>query len=343
LTRILSWLGASILVVGCRYVVSFDEFTSGGEPGPAAGNGGSSGGAGGLGGSTGGESGTKGGGGGPDKDASPDGPPDTTPTGAILVYTAPSGTTLRGIDVHGSDLYWVECCGGRGVFKMPGGGSGIALPIQNTPNAFDVAVDTNSIYWSEGRPSFLVLQIPITGGVQTMPTPYFPHNSESPSYIAVDDAAMVYVTTGASISGDASINGDILSGKPGSSFRPYPTQPGVAGIAFYGAADAGVHDLYWGFKAGIRFGPTQGDGMGRDIWTGGTNESVQGVATDGQNLFWITDSKAIKRTDITVVSPGATNCINPPQDLGPNADIAANGQWIYFTWPNRNSIYRCLR
>jgi hypothetical protein len=330
----LSWLAASILAIGCRYVVSFDGFASGGEPGPAAGNGGASGGDGGNGGmagSTGGQGGSLGGSGQDMDGAIRDVRTETPPIGPIPVYTAPMGATLRGIALHGSDLYWVECCAGRGLFKMPGGESGMAIPVQFTENAFDVAVDASSIYWSEGKNSFQVFQMPISGGTVS---PYFPHNAMSPTYITVDDAAVVYVTTE---------GGSIISGIAGPSMHLYAAQTGIAGIAFYASADAGGRDVYWGYNAGIRYATTKGGGIVKDVWTGGTNESAQGVATDGQDLFWISDNKSIKKSELAIASPGPTSCINPPQDLGANADIAVNDRWIYFTWPNRNAIYRCLK
>jgi hypothetical protein len=333
-----------MLVVGCRYVVSFDGF-SGGVQETTTGNGGStttrttSTSSDGAGGST-GDAGTEQGGAGvSDLDATPsDTNLDTTqlvppPT---LVYSAPPGASIRGIAVFGPDLYWVEGGLGRGIFRMrKDGDAGTTSPIFYTTNAYDVAVDAKSIYWTEGSPSYQAWQMPITGGVNTTPTSYFSHNSSFPGYIAIDDSAILYVTT--------IDTGRILSGSAGSSANPYVAQSGIAGIAFYSVADAGVHDLLWGYGAGIRYGPPGGSGPGaKDLYTG-SSDPVQGVATDGQEVFWISNEQAIKRGDLaTAATPRDVGC-SPPRDLGHYADIAVDDRWVYFTWPSKNQIYKCLK
>jgi hypothetical protein len=338
LTRTWSWLGASILAVGCRYVVSFDDFASGGvsaTTAQAAGNGGGGAGQGGATGGAGADPGGGGAGGTTDVEAGlMDVRPETSLPPPILVYSAPPGASLRGIAVFGPDLFWVENGAGRGVFRMSKqAGAGNAQQLQITPNAYDVAVDASFIYWSEGSPSYQVFQMPITGGVRTMPTPYFAHNAEFPRYLVVDDLAVAYVTTN---------TGSILSGITGMSAHPYAAQTGVAGIAFYMVADAGVHDLLWGYGAGIRYGPTRGSGSGTDIYTGAT-DPVQGIATDGQDLFWISNGQAIKKGEVATAAARETICFGSPQDFGPFADIAVDEQWVYFTWPSKNQIYKCLK
>src|SRR5438132_2427268 len=101
------WLGASILAIGCRYVVSFDGLSGAAvETGSAAGSAGFGGN--GLGGSTGG-AGVATGSGGIDRDASHDAPldvrPESTSSSPILVYSAPNGATIRGITVSDTELY----------------------------------------------------------------------------------------------------------------------------------------------------------------------------------------------------------------------------------------------
>ncbi len=342
MTRILTWLGASILVVGCRYVVSFDDLSSGGAPSLAAGNGGSGGGdgpsTGGAGMNSGG-TGAGGTGGTIDLDGSvEDVRADGTPLGATLVYEAPAGASIRGITVFGADLYWVEGGSTRGVFRMPKDGQpSDLLQIRRTPSAFDVAVDANFIYWSDGG-DFLVWQMPITGGVNTMPTMVFAHNSTVPRYIAVDDRGIVYVTTSTGGSGS------ILSGGMGSSAHPYAAQDSIAGIAFYADVDAGAHKLIWGYATGIKEGPTQGPTVPMDVQdlnTGLSGQPVQGVAMDGQRMYWISNSNAVRKGEPSKGSAGPW-CVTG-QDLGPYADITVDDSWVYFTWPSKNQIYKCAK
>src|SRR5258706_16433153 len=107
-----SWLGASILVVGCRYVVSFDGLSSGvqsGTAGQVAGNGGAGAGIGGATGGAGADPGGGGSGGGGagrmDLDAG-DARPDSGLPAPILVYSSPPGASIRGIAVYGPDIFW---------------------------------------------------------------------------------------------------------------------------------------------------------------------------------------------------------------------------------------------
>src|SRR3954447_18965104 len=113
----MSWLGASMLVVGCRYVVSFEGLSGGSDP--ATGNGGASG--------FGGASGAAGttlpdadanesGGGRPDVDKPIDSPSNVSPRGPFLFYQSP--VPLGGIAIDGSEIYWVEAGTSGGVNKM---------------------------------------------------------------------------------------------------------------------------------------------------------------------------------------------------------------------------------
>jgi hypothetical protein len=318
--------------------VSFDGFSSGATSGPAVGAGGSAGGGG-------ADPGGGGGAGTNDLDAGDDkaidapvdmGIPLPMPT---LVYSAPALASIRGIAVDASNLYWVEGGAGRGVFRMSKQMGGSVVQMRITPNAFDVAVDATSIYWSEGANSFLVYQMPLAGGVLTQATSYFPHNSASPRYIAIDDGAIVYVTTD---------TGSILSGGAGTSAHPYAAQNGIAGIAFHGVADAGIHDLLWGYGAGIRSGPANGAGQEMDLYTGST-DPVQGVASDGEDMFWVSNNQSIKKGGISMAAAGDAGCIalqasgDSRETLGDFADIAVDDRWIYFTWPSKNQIYKCLK
>ena len=113
-----------------------------------------------------------------------------------------------------------------------------------------------------------------------------------------------------------------------------------AKLAVYPVGDAGTHDLLWGYNAGIRSGIATGAGSGMDLYTGAT-DPVQGVATDGRQVFWVSNGQAIKRGDLSMATTRTTICFTPPQDLGAYADIAVDDQWVYFTWPNKNQIYKC--
>jgi hypothetical protein len=253
---------------------------------------------------------------------------DPTPSGPILVYTAPAEAEVRGITVMGPDIYWAEGGTGRGVFRMPKQ-SPASEPIQlwRTTNSYDVAVDARFLCWSDGT-DYGVWRMPLGGGAMTSPTRVFSHNSRFPRYLTIDDQGALYVT---------SEMGGILAGADGLSSLLYTEQPNITGIAFY--RDAGVRALLWGYDAGIRSGAASG-AVALDVYAGALTP-VQGVATDGSLVYWIRNDEAIFTAGITIPSVQDTRCLAPWQDLGPNADIAVDEAWIYFTWPNRNQIYKC--
>jgi hypothetical protein len=331
--RIIRWFFAwMLLAAGCRWVVSLDQL-SGGEPatGGGGGGGGSIAGTGGIAGSM-----VSDGGGGSSisRDSSDDGRLDdiaveVPPAGPILVQ--PTHGVLRGIAVFGADIYWIEAGTGGGVFRAPkDGGAGSSVLLRRTETATDVAADQDSLYWADGN---LVEQMPITGGPTTPTTDWLVTGSPVARYLTVDDQAFVYVTTG---------EGCIISGKRTSAI-PYPAQPGPSGIAFANVAiaDASERDLFWGYRAGLRGGPTQGI-TGFEILTGGT-APVQGVATDGIFIYFINDNREIKRAPVARAGQPESRCYDQPQDLGVDPDVAVDDRWIYFSRPKDNQILKCLK
>jgi hypothetical protein len=342
LTRSCAWLGAAFLAIGCRYVVSFDDFASGsGSSETAAGRGGSS--AGSNGGNAGALGGAGTGQGGTGLDGSVDvfdAPPDRPPRMPITIYKPQAGATVRGITVDATYIYWAEGGPGRGIFRMPklGGMADVVLMHGPSLSAYDVAVDSTSIYWSDG--DYFVWAMPRDGDATSPKTQWFAHNStlSPPRYVTVDDKQIVYV----SINGDTT-NGSIVSGSRSGSLHPYSGQSGIAGIAFRGVPDAGERLILWGHSMGIREGVITGGGTGDDLFTG-TADPVAGVATDGVEMVWISHDQIIKKGRFAPTpSANDTGCISPPQDLGANADIALDDQWIYFTWPSKNEIDKCPR
>ncbi len=202
--------------------------------------------------------------------------------------------------------------------------------------AYDVAVDGTSLYWSAS--DYFVWAMPIDGDMTSAPTQWFAHNSLLPRYITVDDMHVVYASVVY-----AGNTGDIVSGWRTGSGHPFSGQAGIAGIAFPGAPDTGPRPIIWGHSSGIREGLADDTGKFDGLYTG-SSDPVAGVATDGTEMFWISNNQIIKEGSFGSMPKAAdTGCISPPQDLGPYADIAVDEQWIYFTWPNKNEIDKCPR
>jgi hypothetical protein len=259
----------------------------------------------------------------------------------IKIYAPPDGATIRGITVDATYIYWAEGGTGRGVFRMPKSGTpnDVVLMHHASLDAFDVAVDGTSLYWSDK--DYFVWAIPIDGNMTSTPIEWFAHNSLLPRYITVDDQHVVYATV--VYGADTGTSGDIVSGWHTGSDHPFSGQAGIAGIAFPGAPDAGARRVIWGHASGIRGGLADDTGKFDGLYTGSA-DPVAGVATDGVEMFWISNNQIIKRGRFAP-TPSATDsgCISPPQYLGPYADIAVDDQWIYFTWPSKNEIDKCPR
>jgi hypothetical protein len=339
LTRSCAWLGAALLAIGCRYVVSFDDFAGGSQSLGDGGRGTSSGGSGGSAGSAG--VGTGGNDGDGSAGAPIDAPPDHPPPKPVTIYTPPPGATIRGITVDAKYIYWAEWEPGRGIFRMLKAGGPVVLMHLASLHAYDVAVDGTYLYWSDD--DYHVWAMPIDGNPMSTQMMWFPHNSMFPRYITVDDNHVVYVTISTNTDGGNNL-GDVESGSPARNDDQFSMQAGITGIAFPGVPDAGPRHVIWGHSTGIRDGQLDGTGKFNNLYMAGVQDPVAGVASDGTDLFWISNNQIIKKVGIaTAQEPKDTGCISPPQDLGLYADIAVDDKWIYFTWPKKNEIGKCPR
>jgi hypothetical protein len=75
-------------------------------------------------------------------------------------------------------------------------------------------------------------------------------------------------------------------------------------------------------------------------------EPVSGVATDGAKVYWIAGDRAILAT--SAAGPRAAPervCEDLGDDagFGANADLAVDGDWVYFTRPIPGLIQKCKK
>jgi hypothetical protein len=335
--RILAWLGAwSVLTVGCRLIVPL-EGLSGVEPST------SDGGASGRGG--GGSSGTAGGNvdGGDARldrdaaseessvDASPDGP------GNVPIVAIQGSQPITGITVNATHLYWVE---GGNVYRAPKSSEGGAAEgIDNSRSDFDVAVDSDYVYWTENAmtvpPSGLVWRKPISDP-SAMRVDHYAPGAQTARYIAAGDMHQVFISDPSAI--NSSDRFPIPSG------AIYLGQIEASGVTLFNG------ELYWGHGGprGIKNGAVDGLRPAAEILFRDLQGVVSGVATDGDHVYWIEDAHLIRRTPLRVMRGSISEvCSESTEDadagFGPDSDVAVDDQWVYFSEPSLMRISKCRK
>jgi hypothetical protein len=330
--RILVWLGAwSVLTLGCRLIVPI-EGLAGTEPSTSDGGSGGRGGGGAGGSDAGGRSGG-------DAEADRgDGKPIDAPADAprnpptvVIRGAAP----ITGITVNATDLYWVE---GGNVFRAPKesqGGTGIG--IDNGRTAFDVAVDANFIYWSNDiMIMHEVRKKPISNPPVT-PDHVFTPGAPRTRYLAVGEEGQVFATD------PGSINSSTRVGVPNGNI--YSSQTEASGIAVVG------NDLYWGYGGamhGVRKGSIDGLIPQSEVVFTDLQGVVTGIATDGEDMYWIEDNRRVRRTRLKVMTGSISEVCSEPDaapdgGFGPDSDLAVDDQWVYFSEPNLMRISKCAK
>jgi hypothetical protein len=260
-------------------------------------------------------------------DSSPDVLPDVPPPkGPFPVRT--TAALLGGISVLGADIYWVETGPTGGVFRAAKEGSGPITTIYRTNaidlSAFDVAADSNYVYWSNGSGNKVFRKGAVPGSAQQ---DYYP-GAGATRYLAVGDQGHVYVTEPASVA----------YGPPSMLF--FGGQMGASGIAVYGT------DVYWGYTGlggGIRQAAAGGTSF-NEILTG-ESSGVAGVATDGQDIYWITEKGDVRSSPTGPMARVPRFVCSAPAQVDAaswgGADVAVDDTWVYFTEPFQ--ISKCLK
>ncbi|HMI88895.1 MAG TPA: hypothetical protein VK550_32675, partial [Polyangiaceae bacterium] len=193
---------------------------------------------------------------------------DAIARGPIVV--APTSSVVRGLAEHGADVYWVQGDPSAGIVRAPKAGGGPSAFFHMPPNAFDVAVDADYVYWSTGKKDE-VFRKPI-GSVGPDEELVYSGANET-LYLAVGTVGRIYAT---------GFNTVVVGPRAdaSTSFVHYPAQMGAAGIAFNGAG------LYWSVTAGVVRGDESGQSPPRSVYSGAPGE-VSGIAADEQDLYWI--------------------------------------------------------
>jgi hypothetical protein len=246
--------------------------------------------------------------------------------------------TLRGIDVTAEHVYWVEGdMMSWGVYRVSKQND--AGPPEQVGNGdddiFDVAVEGDSVYWSNGS---TIKRAPL--GDASAPVIYLELGAAEARYIAVNSLGRVYVTTSDAVyigpcpsftrcnGTDPVFGNDII--------RQFAGIPGVSGIAL------GTDLLFWGHEM------APGD-LGPGVTRVSTNldspvktemdrrkvpEHVSAVASDGVEVFWMAGDHAILATPVTGAPDDPRVVYDDPDHdagFGPEADIAVDDDSVYFT------------
>jgi len=251
---------------------------------------------------------------------------------------------LRGIAEHGTEIYWVQTGFAAGIARAPKHGMGPPGTVENTSNAFDVAVDDDYVYWSNDRNEVYRKSIQAGGSSGTF---YF-SGATTTLYLAAGTAGRIYVTGANYVA-----VGPMPDAGVGISALHYLNQPGAAGIAMFGA------DLFWSITAGIVHGTDEGQVEEPEvqIYAADAPGEVAGIATDGQEIFWIRSDGVVRSilrfgpTTSREVCRASAETGDAEPDARPRgdggastfADIAVDDQWVYFTEPAIQQITKCRK
>jgi hypothetical protein len=268
-----------------------------------------------------------------------DGDADGRVKGPLIVANADG--VLRGIAVFGSDVYWVQTgTSAAGIVGAPKEG-GTPVFFLATPNAFDVAVDADYVYWSNGTGNE-VFRRSIASDASSGESLY--PGAGQTRYLAVGNGGRVYATGGNSVAAGPRPDA-------GGGIALYNLQLGAAGIAVSGP------DLYWSLDAGIVKGDITGQMQPPVAIYDGASGEVAGIATDGQDVYWIASDGAVRAKSLGP-TPAMREVCRARTELGDagadarpdgaggefaSADVAVDDQWVYFTEPAIRQISKCLK
>jgi hypothetical protein len=259
-----------------------------------------------------------------------------------FVIARPRGIP-RGIAEHGENVYWVQTELTAGIARAPKHGAGMPAFVDSMSNAFDVAVDSEYVYWSTGR-SGEVYRKSILADAASRGDFYFVGATET-LFLAAATGGRIYVT---------GFNTVGVGPRPDAGYGDgiYTMEPGAAGIAIFGAA------VFWSRNTGIVRGTETG--QPRDaatIYAAATPGEVGGIATDGTEVYWtapggvirallLDDPAAVPREVCRSIMDGdAESDARPERDGGTAmiADIAVDDEWAYFTEPALRQVSKCRK
>jgi hypothetical protein len=255
--------------------------------------------------------------------------PDSGPV-AEAIYT--QLLSPLGIAVHAGTLCWVQGDSLVSIACAPatgGGASQITIRASQSDdslvvNAFDVELDDNYLYWSNG-PSNQVVRKPLSGGSSA---PYFTGDQQV-SYIVLDGTNL-WVTD--YVAGATSGNIGYGPSSTSSSMLIYPGEAQAAGVGVYSGS------VYWGRASpgSVSVGPKGGSTtMIARVPTAG---SVTGLAVDAAGTtYFLSGNQQVYRLAFGATMPELLYDAGTP--FG-DSDLAVDDTAIYWSEHDRGEIYR---
>jgi len=277
-----------------------------------------------------------------DADAGPgleSGVPDANasdgPVGAQDLYCglrAPLGITL-----YNGDICWVGDVTPQGLFCAPasGGSSANIRRISEAVDApfladvFDLLLDANYIYWSNGKNNQVVRKAKMLGG---RPQQYFT-GGDRVSFLTFGGATVWGATIWATDFGDLSASGvgEVIVGpspRGGTASNAiYLGETGASGVAVYGG------NVYWGTSDSLNFGPLTGNAHINRIKS--PERNVGGVAVDANGTAYFLAGRSLYR--YTTGAADATFMYGETSVFG-TGDVAVDDHNVYFSEPGRGCI-----
>ncbi len=267
--------------------------------------------------------------------ASPDAA-STAPTAPTAIYSSLSAPL--GIAVSAGKLCWAGGAALRSISCGPATGGGAAeietIAAQTTDplvaGAFDVALDSESIYWSNGP---TVIRKPWSGGASAS---FF--NGLRLAYLAAQgdpsDGGTQIWASDYSPPDSGAAGADILFGPidPATSEYLYEGEPGASGVAVY------EDTVFWGTATSegyIGYGPKVGKAARKTIAAGGP---VTGLAIDAAGtLYFLVSDQYVYRLPSAGGSPALV--YDAGEAIG-GGDVAVDDDAVYLSEHDAGRIMR---
>jgi hypothetical protein len=254
---------------------------------------------------------------------------DSAPSGPTIIYSG--RTSPLGIAVHSGTICWVEGQTLRSIVCAPAAGGGPVATVASQSNdpfvdqAFDVALDDNNYYWSNGSKNQVVI-LPRSGGTSTQ---YFSGDQQSVSYIVLEGTT---VWASDYVSGKNSgniVNGPFMGDQ---SLLVYPVEPQAAGVATYNG------DVYWGLPTSVSIGPEPGNAAITRVSTPG---QVTGLAIDGTGTtYFLVGNQSVYKLPF---GANTATIVYSEQAAFGDSDLAVDDTAIYWSEYDNGTIVRLAK
>jgi len=240
---------------------------------------------------------------------------------------------LARVAIANGELYYAafEAKPDGAIMKVPVSGGTPVTVVGSRDYPDSVAVDSTSVYWSEGLPGWALAKAPLTGGAAVLLAQSADGDHRGARAIAVDSSGLYWTVSQHDASGkEAALMKSGLQAGPATSL--------VSGLLEPWGILLNASDVYWTDVSDYTVNKVPSSGGGVVVLA--TGESASDLAIQGDSIYW-GNSSAIRKMPVAGGTPVSivTGQTNPG---GVNVDDASV-YWIDDPTPETREIVRSPR